>query len=326
MTCFYRIAAACLSPVFFCLVLQAEETQAPQPAEGGPTKLKTEHLHNAVKLTDKLMSGAEPHDEASFAELQKLGVRNIITVDGAKPDVETAKKYGLRYVHIPIGYDGVPKDQALELAKAMKVLEGPIYVHCHHGKHRSPAAAAVGAVLCGLVPPEQAEEVLKQAGTDPGYTGLYKSAKVAKPLDEKTLDAAPAEFHETRPIPPMADVMVEMDMGFEGLTNVKDAGWKTPADHPDLDPPHVAKLLWEHFRETARTGDDERLKKGDFANWLKEGEALAKRMEELLLARKEANYPAEVPKEFDSTFKALKANCSDCHKVYRNPGRRTLEP
>ena len=50
----------------------------------------------------------------------RLGVKTVISVDGAKPDVDLAKKHGMRYVHLPHGYDGVPDDRAKELAKAVR--------------------------------------------------------------------------------------------------------------------------------------------------------------------------------------------------------------
>src|SRR5262245_49209462 len=93
------------------------------------------HLYNAHIVTRKVNSRAEPHDEAPFAALQQLVGKTIISVDGAKPDIELAHKYGMRYVHIPIGYDGVPDDKSRAIAKAIDELPGPIYVHCHHGKH-----------------------------------------------------------------------------------------------------------------------------------------------------------------------------------------------
>ena len=45
-------------------------------------------------------------------------MRTVISVDGARPDVVRAHSFGLRYVHLPIGYDGVPREQALRIARA----------------------------------------------------------------------------------------------------------------------------------------------------------------------------------------------------------------
>ena len=103
-------------------------------------------LPNAYRLHPRVISGGQPEGEQAFARLKELGVKTVISVDGARPEVELARKYGLRYVHLPHGYDGVPDERASELAKAVRDLPGPVYIHCHHGKHRSPAAATVACV------------------------------------------------------------------------------------------------------------------------------------------------------------------------------------
>ena len=118
----------------------AAPKRAPQPAV--LKKLPARHLPNALQVHLQVISGGQPEGEAGFAELKGLGIKTIISVDGAKPDLELAKKFGLRYVHLPHGYDGIPEERVEELAKAVRDLPGPIYIHCHHGKHRSPAAAS----------------------------------------------------------------------------------------------------------------------------------------------------------------------------------------
>src|SRR5581483_3702797 len=71
-------------------------------------------LKNAHRLTDRVLSGAQPEANVAFRELAALGVKTVISVDGAAPDVASAHKAGLRYVHLPIGYDGIPAARALE--------------------------------------------------------------------------------------------------------------------------------------------------------------------------------------------------------------------
>ena len=105
--------------------------------------LPSTHVHNLFRATTNVFSGNSPDSDAAFAEIAKLGVKTIISVDGGKPDVELARKHGLRYIHLPIGYDGVPANRVAELVKAAQSSHGPLYVHCHHGRHRGPAAVAV---------------------------------------------------------------------------------------------------------------------------------------------------------------------------------------
>jgi protein tyrosine phosphatase (PTP) superfamily phosphohydrolase (DUF442 family) len=116
---------------------------AAAPARGPAfTRLEISGIHNAFRVTDKVYSGSQPEGDEAFVALAKLGVKTIISVDGSKPDVEAAHKHGLRYIHLPFGYDGVPTNRIVELAKAAETLSGPIFVHCHHGLPRGPTAVA----------------------------------------------------------------------------------------------------------------------------------------------------------------------------------------
>ena len=66
------------------------------------------HLHNCFRLSEHLTCGAQPESDDDFAALAAAGIRVIVSVDGAAPDVAAAKRHGLRYVHAPFGYDGIP--------------------------------------------------------------------------------------------------------------------------------------------------------------------------------------------------------------------------
>jgi protein tyrosine phosphatase (PTP) superfamily phosphohydrolase (DUF442 family) len=124
----------------FVLSLGCQKTPPPPAIE--PTPLSVASLPNAFRVSERIYSGGNPDDERGFAALAKLGVKTAISVDGARPDVETARRFGIRYVHLPFGYDGIPKDRIAELAKCAATMQGPLYIHCHHGKHRGPAAVA----------------------------------------------------------------------------------------------------------------------------------------------------------------------------------------
>ncbi len=189
-------------------------------------KLSSAHLPNAYRLTDKVISGGQPEGEAAFAELKALGVKTIISVDGARPDVAAARKLGLRYVHLPHGYDGIPDQRMRELAKAVRDLPGVIYIHCHHGKHRSPAAAAAACVVVGDLSATQALDVLKTAGTSPNYRGLFASVQAARPIAAGELDNLKVEFHETEKIPPLADAMVAIEHHHDHLKSIAAADWQ----------------------------------------------------------------------------------------------------
>ncbi|MCA9101389.1 MAG: cytochrome c [Planctomycetales bacterium] len=299
----------------------AGPTEAPNGTADAPTtvtprRLATAHLPNAVQLHPRVISGGLPEGDAAFAELEQLGVKTIISVDGAKPDVQAAARHGLRYVHLPHGYDGIPEERGRELAKAVRELDGPIYIHCHHGKHRSPAAATVACVSTGLLPANEAVAVLKLAGTSPNYRGLYESAERARRLEDALLDELYVEFQSVVEIPPLAEAMVALEHTNDHVKAIAAADWRTPADHPDLDPAHEALLLREHFTEMLRV-DEVRSQPEEFQAMLRESEESARRLETALRRWQPAAGVAP-PEAVTAPFARITANCKACHEKYRD--------
>lgn len=284
----------------------------PPPADTSPdpVPIESEGLHNLFRLNERVFSGSSPEGNAGFESLRRLGVKTVISVDGAKPEVNTAERHGLRYVHLPVGYDGIPAGRALQLAKAVRELPGPVYIHCHHGKHRGPAACAV--VMASLDPtwtPERGERWLAVAGTDPKYSGLLQLPRTLRRPTEAELDTLAPDFPTVAMVPDLVRLMVDVDVRWDHLKAVKAAGWNAPADHPDLDPPHEAVLLQEHYREAARMGEVTARGK-EFVVLLGDGEAAAKELERAL--RGKDGRAAGV------AFTRSQAACTNCHERFRD--------
>lgn len=269
------------------------------------------NLHNAHVVTSKVVSGAQPEGEASFKLLQELGVKTIISVDGAAPDVEGAKKFGMRYVHLPIGYDGVDPTEGKAIAKAIQELPGKVYVHCHHGKHRSAAAVAVACVYNGELKPEQAELVLQIFGTGANYAGLWKAAREARPLGDAELSALKIDYVEVAKIDDFAETMVHVDQHWEHVKAIKKAGWKAPADHPDLDPPHEVLMVQERLHEGGRL-EPAGKRPAEFHALLGEGETALKALAEMV-----GKQPIDTTAA-DTAFNDVVQNCTACHKDHRD--------
>jgi protein tyrosine phosphatase (PTP) superfamily phosphohydrolase (DUF442 family) len=272
-------------------------------------------LHNVLRVSDKLISGSSPEGKAGFESLRDLGVQTIISVDGARPDVEMAHQSGLRYVHLPVGYDGISQEQAAKLARAVRDLPGPIYLHCHHGMHRGPAtAAATLFCLDQSCSAARAIEVMSRAGADPRYTGLYAAPHLLQRPTAEELAAVADEFPETAPIPALAQAMVQLDGRWEHLQSIRKAGWKTPRDQPDLDPAHEALQLLEGFRELAR-GPDTADRPVEFRRRLEEAENSALTLERAL------KKPIDSPNDgnvADKAFERCRTACAQCHAKYRD--------
>lgn len=273
--------------------------------------LKMEGVENLFQLSDKVYSGSSPEGEIAFAGLKKLGIKTIITVDGTKPDVETARKFGLRYVHLPIGYDGVPTNQAVRLIKAAETFPQPIYVHCHHGMHRGPAGAAVICEAMENWTPEQAISWMKQAGTAANYAGLYKSVAEFRPPSTAELKKVSGEFQEKTEVSPLVDAMIEIDGRFDNLKLIQKSGYQPPVSHPDLSPAHEALLLNELFKELLRTPEIKR-RNHDFQIKMMAAEKMTSELYSVL-----GQNPVEKAKA-EEAFRNLNGACAACHKAYRN--------
>lgn len=282
-------------------------------------------LHNVVTYAPGLFEGSVPEGESGFATLQAMGVATIISVDGAAPDVEAAKAHGLRYIHLPIGYNGMDERRTLEIARAIQVSQeknpdAPVYVHCHHGKHRSAGALAAAAVTLGYMTPEQGVAKMKVSGTAPNYAGLYRCVEVAEPAAAQTLKDVPAKFPEVWRSSGLVQTMVEIDEVFDHLKAIQGADWKAPADHPDLVPVAEAGRLADLFRNLR---DDEHVKSrpAEFSARLMKDSEAAQAIEEQLAG------PSPSTEQLGRQFKLIAASCKECHARFRDqapPARLTM--
>lgn len=289
---------------------QPKATLALSTARVIPTTTAEDVPHFAWISAD-IARGGQPKSEEAFRELSEAGIVTVISVDGAKPDTELAKKYGLRYVHIPIGYDGIPRERQLELARTVRELDGPFFVHCHHGKHRGPAAAVVAQMVLGGMTNEEAVAELKKSGTAPKYTGLYGTATVFTVPDEQELAGCTFDFAEVAAVPAFAEAMAVVDRRFDNLKLVQQAGWQASPEHPDVAPAHEALQAYELFVEMGRM-EETAARPEDFRTMFAKGEVAARNLEAALGADQPDLELAE------RSFRDLSQSCSQCHKVYRN--------
>ncbi len=269
----------------------------PADAENWQSKLRLQQPCSNV------YSGSEPKSDAAFQAIAKLGVQTIVSVDGVRPDVEGAAKHGLRYVHIPIGYDGIDADARLSLVRLAAAEHGVCYVHCHHGRHRGPAAAAIVCRVRGSLDSQTATDFLRLAGTDPIYTGLYRDvAKFEMPAANETLP----QLKSVQEVGDLAEQMASIDRIFDRI-----------ADSPDPKPQDTV-LLYQTFREAARqlrvasnskpAGQDNRLPADpDLLSAMDASTQLAKQLHK--------NDPSINAAEIVGQ---LQANCTSCHARHRD--------
>ena len=150
---------------------------------------------------------------------------------------------------------------------------------------------------------------------------MYASpGKLRRPTKEE-LDAVPGDFPEVAKVAALAKIMVEIDERWDHLKAIKKAGWKVPADAPDLDPPHEALQLREHYREAGRLPEVTKKYADGLRRWLADAEAGARELELVLrLGKTKSDVESAAA---DRHFQRMAASCTACHSKYRDarPGR-----
>lgn len=147
----------------------------------------------------------------------------VICVDSVPP--ESTGEVAVAFA--ATAYSGLSPAARRALASAG---EGRVYVHCHHGRHRGPAAGVWLARRRGLAP-DAAAAVLDAAGTGREFAGLWRDAL-------GSLDVPPDEqpFTPAEPVSLIRRWMAEADRTYDA----------------DALTPRQRRLVAEAFRESAR--------------------------------------------------------------------------
>ena len=302
-------------------VLGESDTRPAKEERGAPAAALGDiapGIDNLFAVVPGVYSGSGPETPEAFDALKSIGVRTIISVDGSRPKLDLAHERGMRYIHLPIGYGDIDTAREIDFARALRDAPGPIYVHCHYGRHRGPAAIAVGLVTLGRMTNDDAAAFMYAAGTSERYPGLWGSAHEARPLSDADIDImcmllsdTPTEFPEYQPVSGLVGGMVAIDATWNRLKLIRNAGWQTPVDHPDLAPTSEAGMLADHFRALAE--DRETLAEGsEFAAAMRLAATQATALEAAI-----ARTPPDAATS-ERAYQAVARSCTECHKGWRN--------
>lgn len=266
--------------------------------------IELDSLEPVLLVSPEVLSGPTP--EEHLHELAKFGVKSIVSVDAARPQVELANSLGMRYVHLPLGYDGIDAPSQRRLAKAIRDLPGPIYVHCHRGQNRGPAAAACALIALERVKPIEAMQILLLARTSVEYPGLFAAVESAQPIQRAQIDSvSETELPAVAQVGTLDSLMAKIDRSFSRLELIDAADWGTPADHPDLVPAAEAGILTELFEQAAEAKHARPIHKL-FSATLEN----CNQLEDAIQSKR---YD-----EASAYFALIATDCRACHRMYRD--------
>ena len=193
------------------------------------------------------MSGSSPEDESGFASLAKLGVKTIVSVDGAKPDVAARDTawHGVCAFALRVRRR-TTRSGVCELAKLTAVRPWAV-LRSLPQRSSSWASRRCGDADCATMPVGiRSGRVVASAGRHQpaiswldSYAAKSYSAEASDELSGVS-DEFPAIVADQR----FGQCMVA-DRCTTGVDSrlVKAANWIVPASHPDIDPPHEAVQL-----------------------------------------------------------------------------------
>ncbi len=294
--------------------VQSPPTHSAEPTNG-VSKLSLNGIPNPIRIHSQVISGGLPDGDEAFKTLADLGVKTIISVDGMKPDIATAKRHGLRYVHLPHGYDGVPIVRVREIAKAIQELPGPVFIHCHHGKNRSPAAAAAACIVAGYVDKQDGLKILELAGTNTGYRGLFQSVIEARRESDTELQSMQVAFVESATLSPMTEAMIRIEKHFDRLKLLEKSNWNAIENHPDWHADHETLLLVEEYTELLRN-DATRSQYPTMLSELFEAKTASEHFENCLKASSPIG--TRIDAKVADAFKSVTNSCVKCHQRFRD--------
>ena len=281
------------------------------PTESKPASFKG--LKHVVAFQDDLLSGSKPVGKFGMRSLERLNVKTIICVDGVAPDIEQARQHNIKTIHIPLKYNSPSKEQILDLTAAFKMgrNNGNVYLHCHHGKHRSAAAAAIISIALGLSTQEEMKGRMEVAETSPHYKGLWKAIEEQEAIDISNVLENMKSFPEAVIPNGMVEQMVTIDDAMERLLLVKQSGWVVPRSHPDLAPAADAGLIAEVLR-SIQLNPNEAVSEADFTSQVINAVHQASGLEEALKIKKMN------AKTLNQYFDHVEQSCIKCHRIFRD--------
>lgn len=103
-------------------------------------------LGNFYKINDNVYRSAQP-DSRGYAELEKMGIKEILNLREYHSDADEAKGTTLKLHHVSKNAENIKDEDVVRALKIIKDAKGPILIHCMHGADRTGLICAMYRVL-----------------------------------------------------------------------------------------------------------------------------------------------------------------------------------
>lgn len=99
-------------------------------------------INNFFQVAPTIYRGATPANEEAIRELSQMGIKSIINLRysyfSVKRERSIAKRYGIKFFHVPLGYFKPSNEKTSQILKLMTNPENqPVFVHCRYGSDRT---------------------------------------------------------------------------------------------------------------------------------------------------------------------------------------------
>ncbi|MEE9393266.1 MAG: hypothetical protein V3W41_12250, partial [Planctomycetota bacterium] len=217
-----------------------------------------------------------------------------------------------------IEYSGMNADEIGRIAKTFRELEGPFYVHCFHGRHRGPAAAAIGRIVVDGASRDQALAEMRQwCGTSGKYDGLYQTVAESKIPNAEQSAALRWDFPSRQVLDGFRAIMVGVPRAHDHLKALKKHSWRADPMHPDVDARNEAEKLRDLF-ESSQKLPDAATEDEDFRAWLQTSVDASRELVELFKAAPVQGLNAAQLLRAKSVLDRITSTCTACHAIYRD--------
>jgi len=121
------------------------------------TSVKIDNLAlNNLYQIDKGVFRSEQPDKLDFANLEKLGITEVLNLRRWHSDEKEAKNTNLILYHVPMRAGNIKEKDVIQALKTIRDRKGNILIHCKHGSDRTGLIVAMYRIVFQNYTKEQA--------------------------------------------------------------------------------------------------------------------------------------------------------------------------